>query len=236
LAPRLAQQVAGTRFQRVQYFPNGTAGSLLALRQGMDLLRQQACLQCVVGGVDSWLDEETLVRLDEVRRLKSASNPDAFVPGEAASFVVLELQSNAQRRKQEAYAECGDVAVAEEKNTIWTDTPCTAEALSQCLRPVLTSLAKGDKRPDVVLCDLNGESYRSTEWGYAMTRAFRDGQPVPPLMHPADCVGDVGAAIGGILVGLGAFVMKKNLAPWKAALVWCSSDNGERAACAITKR
>src|SRR5206468_531406 len=110
------------------------------------------------------------------------------------------------------------------------------DALSQCLRTLVASLANKEKRPDVVLCDLNGESYRATEWSYATAKAFRDGQPVPPVVHPADCIGDVGAAIGGILVGLAAFSMKKRLAPWQAVLVWCSSDNGERAACAVVKR
>jgi 3-oxoacyl-[acyl-carrier-protein] synthase-1 len=234
-APRLAQRVARASFRQVRYLPNGTAGVLLALGQAMDALRRKACAQCVVGGVDSWLDLETLAWLDQARRLKSESSPDAFVPGEAAAFLVLEVKANALWRKKEAYAECGEVAVAEEKNTIWADTPCTADALSGCLRTVLASLAPKQTRPDVVLCDLNGESYRATEWGYATTKAFRGGQPVPPVAHPADCLGDVGAATGGVLAALAAFAMKKNLAPWKAALLWCSSDQGERAAVTLLK-
>jgi 3-oxoacyl-[acyl-carrier-protein] synthase-1 len=235
-APRLAQRVAKASFQMVRYLPAGTAGFLLALHQGIEMLRSEACACCAVGGVDSWLDLETLAWLDNARRLKSASSPDAFVPGEAASFVVLELQSTAARRGKEPYAECGEVALGEEKNTIWTDKPCTAEALTPCLKTALGWLARKELRPDVLLCDLNGESYRSAEWAYAMNKAFRDGQPVPPLVHPADCLGDVGGAVGGILMALAASAMKKGLPPWSAALLWCSSDNGERAACSVLKR
>src|SRR5207248_2788525 len=148
-------------FGTVRYLPHGTAGVLLALRQAAELLRQRACSRCVIGGVDSWLDTETLAWLDDKRRLKGDETPDAFVPGEAAAFLVVEPASAAQRRGKEAYAVCGDVAAAEEKNTIWADTPCTADALSECLRAVLAGLAKQDRRPDVALCDLNGESYRS---------------------------------------------------------------------------
>jgi 3-oxoacyl-[acyl-carrier-protein] synthase-1 len=100
---------------------------------------------------------------------------------------------------------------------------------------VTGELHKRQRPADVVLCDLNGESYRATEWSYAMARTFRDGQAVPPLVHPADCLGDVGAATGGVLLALAAAAMKKGLAPWKTALVWCSSDNGERAACAVNR-
>ena len=234
-APRLGQRVAKTRLRHVQYFPSGTAGFLHALRLGIDLLKQGQCGYCVVGGVDSWLDLETLKWLDEARRLKSKGTVDAFVPGEAAAFVVLELRSTAEKRKKEPYAECGAVGLAEEKNTIWADTPCTAEGLSQCVRAVLAALDKAGKTPDIALCDLNGESYRSTEWAYATTKAFRDGKKAPSLVHPADCMGDVGAAIGGVLVGLAAFAMKKQLAPWTTALVWASSDDGARAAGSVIK-
>lgn len=233
LAPRLATRLKGARFQKIQYLPRGSAAGLLALQQASEALRKKLCNQAIIGGVHSWLDSDTLTWLDEKRRLKSPGNADAFVPGEAAGFLVLERAVSAMQRKKDPYAECAPTVMAEEKHTIWTDTPCTAEGLSGCLRNVVTECRKRSREPDVVLCDLNGESYRSTEWSYAMTRTFRDGKPVPPVVHPADCLGDVGAATGAVLLALAAVSMKKGLAPWRNALVWCSSDNGERAATAV---
>ena len=235
LAPRLAARVSRKPFQKVHYLPRGSAAVLLALQQASEALRKKLCTHCVIGAVHSWLDTDTLTWLDEKRRLKSPGNVDAFVPGEAAAFLVLETRANATKRKKEAYAECFSPVAGEEKHTVWVDTPCTAEALSTCLRSVVGELGKRDRKPDVVLCDLNGESYRSTEWSYAMAKVFRDGQPVPPLIHPADCLGDVGAASGGVLVGLAAAAMKKDMVPWETSVIWCSSDNGERAACAVMR-
>jgi 3-oxoacyl-[acyl-carrier-protein] synthase-1 len=235
LAPRLAARLSRKPFQKLHYLPRGSAAVLLALQQASEALRKKLCNYCIIGAVHSWLDTDTLAWLDEKRRLKSPGNPDAFVPGEAAAFLVLETRANAAIRKKEAYAECMPPVAGEEKHTIWVDTPCTAEALSTCLRGVVGELGKRDRKPEVVLCDLNGESYRSTEWSYAMTKVFRDGQPVPPLIHPADCLGDVGAASGGVLIGLAAAAMKMDLVPWETTVVWCSSDNGERAACAVTR-
>jgi len=233
--PRLAQRASKETFHTLAYLPSGSAGFLIALRHGMELLTQRNCAQCVIGGVDSWLDQETLAWLDEKRRLKSQSTIDAFIPGEAASFVVLELQTNALRRRKQPYVQCCDVAVGHEQHTIWTDTPCTAEALASCLRTVLAGLARRSATADVVLCDLNGESYRSTEWAYATTKAFRDGQVVPPIVHPADCIGDVGAATAGVLMGLAASSTRRNGVPWTAAILWCASDDGERAAGALLR-
>lgn len=235
LAPRLASRLGRTRFARTHQLRRGSAGVLLAMHQASEDLRKRLCNYCVVGAVHSWLDADTLAWLDAKRRLKSPGNVDAFVPGEAAAFLVLERATVAAQRKKVAYAECAHAIAAEEKHTIWTDTPCTGEALSTCLRSVASELHKRQRPPDVVLCDLNGESYRSTEWSYAMARTFRDGQAVPPLVHPADCIGDVGAAMGGVLLSLAAAAMKKDFVPWKTALVWGSSDNGERAACAVIR-
>jgi 3-oxoacyl-[acyl-carrier-protein] synthase-1 len=101
---------------------------------------------------------------------------------------------------------------------------------------VLTDLKEQGRKLDAVLCDLNGEVYRSKEWGYALIKAFQGDMPVPPiLIHPSDCIGDVGAAIGGILVGLSCYSMKMDHVNWNDAVIWCSSDDGERAALSVSK-
>ncbi len=234
--PRLASRASGFSFAGHSYFPQGNVGFLLALKKGIELLNHGRCKCCIIGGVDSWLDTETLSWLDKVRRLKSESNVDAFIPGEGAAFAVIELKKNALGKKKKIYAKISTVVSKEEKHTIWSDTVCTAEGLSFCLKSISNGLIKKDMYPDAVLCDLNGESYRSTEWGYALTKSFQDKCPVPPIViHPADCFGDVGSATGGILLTCTAFLMKKDYANWDSAIIWCSSDNGERAAVSVLK-
>jgi 3-oxoacyl-[acyl-carrier-protein] synthase I len=234
--PRLASRIKGGPFKGIEYLPQGSAGFLLALKKGMDLLRQGACLYCVVGSVDSLLDLEALTWLDSKGRLKSESNVDGFIPGEAAAFIVIELQKNTLQRGVGQYALCGEAVIAEEKNTRWSETSCTGEGLSQCLKTVLAGLKEKGRNPDAVLCDLNGEGYRSKEWGYALIKAFRGNLSVPSiLIHPSDCIGDVGAAIGGILVGLSCHSMKMDHVDWNDTVIWCSSDDGERAALSVSR-
>ncbi len=53
------------------------------------------------------------------------------------------------------------------------------------------------------------------------------------LVHPADCVGDTGAASGPLMLALAA----QGLHDGKVAgpcLVWCSSDGPPRAAAALS--
>jgi 3-oxoacyl-[acyl-carrier-protein] synthase-1 len=239
LGPRLVAAVAPrAKAVRTTYLPGGSAAALLALDGAVRRLRRGECRRAVVGGVDSWLDRGTLAWLDGARRLKTAEVQDGFIPGEAAAFVVVERAADAARRGRAPYARCSDVFTAREANTIEVDTVCTAQALTDCLRPAVADLrGQGDRANTArtaraVLCDLNGESYRSTEWAYALTRVFGAESPPPPvLLHPADCVGDVGAASGALLLAAAAWAIRRQPARWDASLLWCSSDKGERAAC-----
>ena len=236
LGARLIAPIArGMRLPAPRYFPAGSAGALLALDVGMQRMQQGQCRRCVVGGVDSWLDTETLAELDRIRRLKTAEIPDGFLPGEAAAFVVIERAVDAARRRRTAYARCSGVFTAQESSTIEGNGVCTAQALSSCLRGAVDGLRRNGKLARAVLCDLNGESYRSTEWAYALARVFQGDRSPPPatLTHPADCVGDVGAATGALLLALGAHAINHEPGIWDATLVWCSSDKGERAACSL---
>jgi 3-oxoacyl-[acyl-carrier-protein] synthase-1 len=219
----------------LRYFPSGSAAGLIALDAGMQRLRRHESGLCVVGGVDSWLDTGTLAALDGARRLKTAEITDGFVPGEAAAFLVLERAADAARRGRVPYARCNDVQVAREEHTVDKDTVCTGEGLTRCLRPAVDQLRAGGRPARAVLCDLNGESYRSTEWAYALARVFQAERAPPPttLVHPADCIGDVGGASAAVLIALGARAIKRRPRDWDPVLVWCSSDGGDRAACSL---
>ena len=232
-APRLASRVSKANVTLTDYLPAGSAGFLLALRKGVDLLGQGVCRQSVIGGVDSWLDPASLAWLDERRRLKSLSSIDAFIPGEAAGFVVVELSSNAQRRKVRIYGKISDVSSAVEKHTISAETVCTGDALATCLKSAVADLEKRGTTAPMAYCDMNGESYRASEWAYACVKSFQGRHAVPQVFHPADCIGDVGSSMGPILIGLAVCKTGTNPVQSAPAIVWCSSDGGLRAACGV---
>jgi len=74
-----------------------------------------------------------------------------------------------------------------------------------------------------VFCDLNGEEYRAHEWMLALCRLLEVGE----ITHPADCLGDVGAAFAPVLIGLAALALARDHEVGRA-LVACSSDFGAR--------
>jgi 3-oxoacyl-[acyl-carrier-protein] synthase-1 len=86
-----------------------------------------------------------------------------------------------------------------------------------------------------VLCALNGESYRSFEWGLMRARLGAALGDVERLVHPAASLGDVGAATGGVLVACVVKALGRGYAASDAAVVWASSDGAGRAAALVER-
>ena len=72
--------------------------------------------------------------------------------------------------------------------------PCAAEGLVQAIRAALDEAGIALKDCDHRIADVSGEEYRFKEAALAVTRLLRDRKVLFSLWHPADCIGEVGAA------------------------------------------
>lgn len=232
---------AGEYFKRLaivqgpvqKFFQEGHTGVFSALEEGSQLLRSGSIRLCIVAGVDSYLDDESLRRLDAAYRLKSERNVDGFIPGESGVLLLLETLEQAKRRKAPVLAKIAGLGRSIEKEDIGSEKRSSGHGLVEAIDH-LDEAEKGLSYPWVV-CDLNGESYRSQEWGNVLCRSAKRFETLKRLWHPADCVGDVGAASGGLFIALASRAFARGYAPAEEALLWCSSDKGQRAACRVGK-
>ena len=93
----LAERLAATvRIDRGGYLAAGHAGGLLAMLRARDALRTGRVRLCLVGGVDSYLEAETLEWLDETEQLHSEGNIYGFCPGEGAGFCLMSTLATAR--------------------------------------------------------------------------------------------------------------------------------------------
>jgi 3-oxoacyl-[acyl-carrier-protein] synthase-1 len=184
---------------------------------------------CLAGGVDSYIQGETLEWLDANRQLLSAENRSAFAPGEAAGFCLVASASFLQRWSVMALARIVSVFTAIEENRIKTDTICIGEGLTAAVRGAYAALEPPVGRVEQTWCDLNGERYRSTEYLYLLMRAYSLFVRAR-VSHPADCWGDVGAASGPLFACLAVASWLRGYATGPRALLWTSSESGYRTA------
>lgn len=213
---------------RTKIFSLGHAGVFYALQTAMVDLATGNIPYAIVGGVDSFLDEATLDWLADINRLKTDSTINGIIPGEGAAFAVVENRKTALTESKYSLARLDGIATAMESNGIYSDKPCRGEGLTKTLQLTLGALPDHGADTSVVVCDLNGERYRSLEWGLALGRALSAVRHSPAIWHPAASIGDVGAAAGPINLALGAVAVAKGYAQPEQVLVWGSSDDGQR--------
>lgn len=225
ISHRLALNFPVTRLSQ-----SGHSGVLELCAEASSLLTSGVVDTCVVAGVDSYLSADRMALLDGQYRLKSQRNVDGFFPGEAAAALLFESEAHLEKRGASAIAKLVAVGVADEPETCAGERPSSGRGLSGALRAAL-----GPEKAAFLLGDLNGESYRSFEWGIVSARLGEAIAPSAKVMFPVLSTGDVGAASGALLVGLVAQAFRRGWAPLDEAIVWTSSDGPRRAAARLRR-
>ncbi len=208
---------------------NGHAAGLMAIESARKHLAKGECEFYLAGGIDSYIDPDTLDWVEENEQLHVPTNAWGFIPGEAACFCLVCSIDTANKYKLPVKAQLVATSTAHEKNKIKTETVCIGEGLTQAVKGVVSGLPENTKI-DYTICDQNGEAYRADEFGFMLARLSKYFVDPSDYMAPADCWGDVGAASGPLFINLMISAFEKRYAKGPYTLLWTSSEGGERTA------
>lgn len=212
----------------------GRCAALYALSAALDALAQGAVDAAVVGGVDGWVSPGRLAELARDERLRSGEKQDGVIPGEAAGFVVIEARDAASARGARAYARVPGAAVADEPR--WRgEEPTRGDGLSAALRGVLASGAPGGGRTrlPLVVSDFAGHRDIALEYGLANSRTLPGLPGDTRHWHPADSIGDTGAASGAVTLAWAASALRERWVDDEEIVIWGASERSERAAALL---
>lgn len=211
---------------------HGRAGGLMAVEHALRMLASKRAHQVLIGGVDSFLDLSLLATLDSEGRLPSEGGPsDGLIPGEGAVFLLLASPEGGQRRIASPRVRITTVGLGREEGHRYSDKPYRGEGLSAAFQALFAARA-GEQPVQCVYAGFNGENFWAKEWGVAHLRHSRRFADSLRIEHPAECTGDLGAALGPMMLGLAAIGMQQGYRRGPC-LIWCSSDLDERAAVLI---
>jgi 3-oxoacyl-[acyl-carrier-protein] synthase-1 len=208
----------------------GHAAGMIAIHEAWQAIRSEKAEFALAGGVESYLEPETLEWLESNDQVHSAgphNNPYGFVPGEAGAFVLLTAADTARRRSLGAAIGLPVISSARETKLIKTEAICTGEGLTSLFRQLTAGIEDG-ARANGLFCDLNGEPYRSDEFGFATIRAGTLFVDASAFTAPADCCGDVGAASGPLYLVLVDAAARKRYLPGPIVAAYASAESGER--------
>jgi 3-oxoacyl-[acyl-carrier-protein] synthase-1 len=237
LAQRYASGAARPLALRVP--ERGHAGALYGIGLACEWISAGKMDLCLVGGVDSYFQADTIDWLIEEDQLAMANRRTGFHPGEGAGFVLLAgerwLQSQPALR---AAALVRGHQSALETALIKTDAVNQAKAMTQAIQGAARGLRDGEA-VDQTWCDLNGERYRTDEWSYVLLRSpqvfrQRHGQPTR-YTTTADLWGDAGAASGALMAGLALRSWARGYAEGPFSLAFGGSEGGLRSAVVLER-
>lgn len=216
----------------IAFLAKGHSAGLIAMEAGRRKILNGTAEFCLAGGVDSYINPDTLDWIEENEQLHISSNAWGFIPGEAASFCLLCSRDTAEKYKLPIRAQVVALSTAVEENRIKTETVCIGQGLTQAVKECLKELS-GEYLINYTICDQNGEAYRADEFGFMLARLSEFFVDSADYMAPADCWGDVGAASGPLFMNLIVFAAEKGYAKGPHTLLWTSSEGGERSAAII---
>ena len=235
---RVQTEIDRTQLQpgMVKFVETGHCAGTMAIQAAWRAVRSGEVEIALAGGVESYLETETMAWLAENDQVHGANaNPWGFVPGEAAGFALLVSERVAHRLEDPPMLEVLTAATARETMLIKTGAICLGAGLTNLFKSLAAELAP-DTQADRLLCDMNGEPYRADEFGFATGRSgamFRDPSA---FETPAISWGDVGAATGPLLIALADAAARKGYGPGPLTAAFTSAESGERCGFVVRDR
>jgi 3-oxoacyl-[acyl-carrier-protein] synthase-1 len=234
LLSALSQRLGVTFSSRYsQVIAEGRTSVFRGVALARELIGRGLAPRCIVAGVDSMVNQDAIGWLFRNRRLKLPDDPDGAMPGEAAAAVEI-CSTTPERADDQGGALIRGVGFGVEPVTILSDEPCLAEGLTAAVRAALEEAGMGLADMDFRLSDVTGEQYYFREATNVVSRLLRKHKEGFPIWHCADSIADVGAAVGGVMLGQAATALRQGYAPGRSVICQSSSDGGTRAALVVT--
>lgn len=224
LLPEIRQLLDGAFSSDSLVIPQGRVGVAVALLRARQLVYEADVPAVLVVGTDSLLCWPTLSGFEEQRRLLTNTNSDGFVPGEAASAVLVGRPAAGPGLRIEG------LGFAIEAAHVDAGEPQRGEGLSRAVGAALSDAQCGMHDLDFRITDISGEQYYFKEAALAFSRTLRQRKEQFDLWHPAECIGETGSAIGPATLAVADAACRKGYAVGPGILVHASNDAGQRAA------
>jgi 3-oxoacyl-[acyl-carrier-protein] synthase-1 len=199
------------------------------MRQACERIRKGEVELCLIGGVDSYFEPETLEWLESRAMLVREGARGGIVPGEGASMIALASDALRKLAALPSLATIQGVACSQEHRDQDQGAGLMGEGLSKALQSAIDQ-ARLEAVVDDIYCDINGERARTTDWGFTALRHASRFRDASNYVTAAAACGDHGAASAAFNVALSVCAWQRGYARGPRALVWGASWNGLRGA------
>jgi len=211
---------------------SGRAAGIETLEFAFRYLYDSANDFLLIGGSDSYKDNNLLAPFHQAGRLLTLGSSDSFAPSEAACFLLLTRYPELALVHNGHIVALNQPGIADELGHLYSEAPYRGEGLDQAFKKALIN--HSEQSIHSIYSSMNGEHHWAKEYGVAFLRNRKMFKDPVRLEHPADRYGDLGSATATTLIALAAEHLFKNPKA-QAHLVYCSSDTAKRGAVVVEK-
>lgn len=221
LLSRIADIVEVEAHSRSRVIAHGRPSGIVALDHARRLLAADEAEYVMLVGVDSYLTPHTVTHYLNERRLLTNDNPNGFIAGEAAAAV---LCAKPGRGSFGLYG----IGLARENAFIYNpqDLPLRGEGMISAYRAALKEAGAQMHQVGYRIADLIGEHYWFKQSTLAVSRVTRIVREFMDIWSPTESVGNVGAAVVPLMLGMAYTAAYKGYAGGNSVLIEASSDAG----------
>jgi 3-oxoacyl-[acyl-carrier-protein] synthase-1 len=208
--------------------PMGRIGALSALERARRLIDEHGMRYVLIAGTDSLLVWRTLTAYSDQSRLLAEHNSNGFMPGEAAGAVLV---GPAAGRPGELL--CLGLGQGIEPAPLGSGEPLRADGLTGAIKQALREAGCAMHDLDFRITDISGEQYFFREASLAVSRTMHQPKQEFDLWHPAEGIGETGAAAGPAMIATALTACRKGYAKGIRILLHASSDADGRVAAIV---
>ncbi|MEM7435255.1 MAG: hypothetical protein AAF436_08905, partial [Myxococcota bacterium] len=210
----------------------GHAGAVSAAeRVTQESARRPDTLFLVVGA-DSYNQTDTFMWLESRQQFAQPGVRSGFFPGEGVGCLALASRRLRQALGLPSLASVVGVGTGRETLLRDSDTGPFGVGMSEAVIGAAAGLRLPDEGADTVYSDINGERYRSEEFGFVAMKAYAAMKTLS-YQAPSDLWGDIGAAFPCLAATLAVQSFARGYAAGPRALVMAGSESGLRGAMVL---
>ncbi len=215
--------------EKSRVIARGRVAVAVALKHARQLIQEMKARHVLIAATDSLLVGPTLAHYEEHERLLTSQNSNGFIPGEAGAALVVE----ALFAKPEPQLICIGLGFGVEKAHVYSEEPLRADGLTAAIKESLNDAGCGESVLEFKITDVSGEQYYFKEASLAFSRIERTKREEFDIWHPADCIGEVGAVLGLVMIAVLKTASEIDYPNGNNVLLHLANDDGKRSSIII---
>jgi len=221
LAQRIGEIVTTRQPMKTRIVGHGRPSGFVALSTARKMIEQGVAQNVLIVGVDSYLSTRAVAHYLSDQRLLIDGNANGFIPGEAAAAVLCSKHGT-------GVLTLTGLGLTREKASIYNkdDLPLRGDGMTDAYKNAFKEGKIDMAELGYRISDLIGEQFWFKQSALASLRLLRGRHDFQDLWSPAESLGNVGAAVVPIMIGMAFTAAQKGYAAGNPTLLEASADDG----------